>query len=792
MKVCLFIFEGFLLFLSFFSKQGKNCADLKNVSPIIKLEDIDADPISPDSNTDLMKDDDSKENINTPTKDTNSLVDDLENESLKSFDNENFVDTNNEIIFTDIQSLLKSKPTCDNVKSESPKPMEVVDVADEEDSLPSFKSGDSGSKRSPKPLLLENIDTISSDDQSLESRASSKKSVNLSTDFVSYHSSASHTPPPTDVVYSKTDDSYKRSAVGTPLKDEMDDLYGPKRYPDEDKKRYRYKSTRSRSKSPLRARPSVHLGSGTPEKTSKSELYRLYPDYSSTKSELYQYNYGNNSGSSSHRRRSKTRTPSPIPLPPSRYELKSSSRKSIRNERSLSRQRSYTPPPLSSKSSNVSSTSRREQSSRRSRTPPPHLKSSSSSHRSHHYHHQKSPSPSLSNVGSHRDRSSKSKYARDRSRSRSPLPSRYSLYSSSSSRMSPRTSPQRSSYRNRSRERDTRIRDRDRGGYNRDREHSPYVSRHYRSSPSPTATRSRSRSPYGRRSKRERASPVYKDYDSSKMSSANSTNTSILLNNKFSSNSFAAELANKIKMKKLQPGAVTAVNSVNNTNNSNYDSSNSSCTPTLNTPNSGASVTANNTVAEVVDSKSQNGSFKNSFLFVSGTSAIPPPPPPSQDSLSTKMNNQIPQTKVSALPLPAIDLNRISSVENSENHSNIANLNTQPGIQAGQFKSVRRPRIIGKPAVVNLNRRDTKPRCVDVFQIICQIGEGTYGQVYKARDTDNWYVSFSHLFKPLKNDFFHYSVVALKKVRLENEKEGFPITAVNFCFSFNFVKKLIF
>ncbi|GFS66168.1 cyclin-dependent kinase 13 [Nephila pilipes] len=51
-------------------------------------------------------------------------------------------------------------------------------------------------------------------------------------------------------------------------------------------------------------------------------------------------------------------------------------------------------------------------------------------------------------------------------------------------------------------------------------------------------------------------------------------------------------------------------------------------------------------------------------------------------------------------------------------------------------------------------------RCVDVFNIICQIGEGTYGQVYKAKDRDTG------------------QLVALKKVRLENEKEGFPITAV--------------
>ncbi|KAH9632917.1 hypothetical protein HF086_002739 [Spodoptera exigua] len=44
--------------------------------------------------------------------------------------------------------------------------------------------------------------------------------------------------------------------------------------------------------------------------------------------------------------------------------------------------------------------------------------------------------------------------------------------------------------------------------------------------------------------------------------------------------------------------------------------------------------------------------------------------------------------------------------------------------------------------------------------VITQIGEGTYGQVYKARDKNTG------------------QLVALKKVRLENEKEGFPITAV--------------
>ncbi|XP_030624499.1 cyclin-dependent kinase 13 isoform X2 [Chanos chanos] len=51
-------------------------------------------------------------------------------------------------------------------------------------------------------------------------------------------------------------------------------------------------------------------------------------------------------------------------------------------------------------------------------------------------------------------------------------------------------------------------------------------------------------------------------------------------------------------------------------------------------------------------------------------------------------------------------------------------------------------------------------RCVDKFEIIGITGEGTYGQVYKAKDKDT------------------AEMVALKKVRLDNEKEGFPITAI--------------
>lgn len=75
--------------------------------------------------------------------------------------------------------------------------------------------------------------------------------------------------------------------------------------------------------------------------------------------------------------------------------------------------------------------------------------------------------------------------------------------------------------------------------------------------------------------------------------------------------------------------------------------------------------------------------------------------------------------------------------------------------------SRKRPKICGpRFGEIKETEIDWGKRCVDKFEIIGITGEGTYGQVYKAKDKDT------------------AELVALKKVRLDNEKEGFPITAI--------------
>ncbi|KAL5223262.1 hypothetical protein ABZP36_027975 [Zizania latifolia] len=68
---------------------------------------------------------------------------------------------------------------------------------------------------------------------------------------------------------------------------------------------------------------------------------------------------------------------------------------------------------------------------------------------------------------------------------------------------------------------------------------------------------------------------------------------------------------------------------------------------------------------------------------------------------------------------------------------------------------------VAAPGQLNLDETPSwGSRSVDCFEKLEQIGEGTYGQVYMAKETET------------------NEIVALKKIRMDNEREGFPITAI--------------
>ena len=86
---------------------------------------------------------------------------------------------------------------------------------------------------------------------------------------------------------------------------------------------------------------------------------------------------------------------------------------------------------------------------------------------------------------------------------------------------------------------------------------------------------------------------------------------------------------------------------------------------------------------------------------------------------------------------------------------------------SGSSRKKRKPKVIGKapPTKMSEDGSEWGERCIDIYEIVDKVGEGTYGEVFKS---------------VLKSDFDRndrssngLEQFALKKVRLENEKEGF-------------------
>lgn len=269
----------------------------------------------------------------------------------------------------------------------------------------------------------------------------------------------------------------------------------------------------------------------------------------------------------------------------------------------------------------------------------------------------------------------RSKYL-PRERSRSPFRSRYSR--------SPRSPPPRH-----------RSRDRDRTP--------PPRNRDYRSR-SRSPTQKRMRSPMRSRSSRSPRDEFGRNRPSN--------SSSVMLdNNKYSSTSFAAELMKQKGFKK-RPQSGTPTDGANS----------STSTPTAQS----APFAPSNQIEET------DGSFHphNGFM-IPRSSTLPPLPLPvitKSSSSPMKAQSRLPMppqcgTAISQLPLPST--------------SPVMDMEDDDTLQTNSLhKTHSRPKIIGKTQLPQ-QQPQLDPRCVDVFNIISQIGEGTYGQVYKAKDTDN-------------------------------------------------------
>lgn len=123
------------------------------------------------------------------------------------------------------------------------------------------------------------------------------------------------------------------------------------------------------------------------------------------------------------------------------------------------------------------------------------------------------------------------------------------------------------------------------------------------------------------------------------------------------------------------------------------------------------------------------------------------------------------KSKLLDLPLPAV-----SEDEDS---------NGQPLNAKGKSRK-RKPKVIGKapPTKMCEDGSEWGERCIDIYEIVDKVGEGTYGEVFKSVLKSELLNQQTSGGAQTASAAANLEQFALKKVRLENEKEGFPITAV--------------
>lgn len=137
------------------------------------------------------------------------------------------------------------------------------------------------------------------------------------------------------------------------------------------------------------------------------------------------------------------------------------------------------------------------------------------------------------------------------------------------------------------------------------------------------------------------------------------------------------------------------------------------------------------------------------------TPAPPPPAPSSEAGTPPLAARPLPtgprvSTVTPSIPTPAIAPSKPPSPEPLPEESPVPIEASIPSSTTPSIAPTSIPSIVEPPA----------PQPTELYERLVQVGEGTYGKVYKARNVETG------------------NLVALKRIRMEAEKDGFPVTAV--------------